>query len=204
MDERVPTGAAAATTLSDSLPIAAAAPLDPVLESRLVAVRAAEERRGSLAARIKRERRVLLPILGLCLLALPNFGMAKVQGHSMEPTYTTGDSLVLLKTFRLFAPVKVGDIVIVKLKHGANKGEEIVKRVVFVQNEKGNALWPRYLETGRGRVRADSWFPEYTGGGAVVPIGSLMVMGDNTYNSLDSRDFGPVFDYELLGKVLSR
>jgi signal peptidase I len=86
--------------------------------------------------------------------------MAKVQGQSMSPRYTTGDSLVVLKTFRLFTPVKVGDIVIIKLKHGRYKGEEIVKRVVFVQNEKGDAPWPKYIRNSAVRLfRQIAGFP---------------------------------------------
>jgi signal peptidase I len=179
-------------------------PVDPHLEVRLAEVRRAEEKRKSLAARIKQERRVLLPVLGLCLLALPNFRMAKVQGLSMYPTYVTGDSLVLLKTFRFFNPVKVGDIVVIHLKHGKTKGEEIVKRVVFIQNEQGNAPWPDYVSNGHKRIPTDYWFPEYRAGKEVVPPGSVMVMGDNTFNSMDSRDFGPVSDNEIEGKVINR
>jgi signal peptidase I len=179
-------------------------PLDPAIESRLDDIRATEERRDKLAKRIRQERRILLPVLGVCLLALPNFRMAKVQGQSMSPRYTTGDSLVVLKTFRVFTPVEVGDIVIIKLKHGKYKGEEIVKRVVFVQNEKGDARWPKYIRNSAARpIPTDRWFPEYTSGIKVVPVGSVMVMGDNEMNSLDSRDFGPVFDYEIEGKVLN-
>lgn len=182
-------------------------PTDPDLEERLKAVRIAEERRRSLAARIKQERRVLLPVLGLCLLALPNFRVAKVQGRSMEPRYKTGDTLYLLKTFRVFNPVKVGDIVVIHLKHGPTKGEEIVKRVIFVQNDKGNAPWPPFVHNSRsaiyGPIPTDYWFPEYVSGSAVVPVGSVMVMGDNTINSMDSRDFGPISDSEIEGKVLN-
>ena len=182
-------------------------PTDPDLEERLNKVRVAEERRKSLAARIKQERRVLLPVLGLCLLALPNFRVAKVQGHSMEPRYKTGDTLYLLKTFRWFNPVQVGDIVVIHLKHGPTKGEEIVKRVIFVQNDKGNAPWPKQVHNSRsevsGPIPTDYWFPEYVSGSEVVPVGSVMVMGDNTMNSMDSRDFGPISDSEIEGKVLN-
>jgi signal peptidase I len=180
-----------------------AVPLNPDLEARLEDLQTVEDHRSKLAARIKKERRVLLPVLGLCLLALPNFRMAKVQGHSMEPRYTTGDSLFLLKTFRLFTPIKVGDVVVIHLQHGKIKGEEIVKRVIFIQNEKGNAPWPKYVYNTRGAIPTDRWFPEYTSGAEVVPVGSVMVMGDNTMNSMDSRDFGPVSDDEIEGKVLN-
>jgi signal peptidase I len=199
MDERAPNNADSTENHPPH-----AVPLDPALESRLDDIRATEERRNKLAVRIRNERRVLLPVLGLCLLAFPNFRMAKVQGQSMSPRYTTGDTLVLLKTFRVFTPVKVGDIVVIHLKHGKNEGEEIVKRVIFVQNEKGNAPWPQYIHNSTGRpVPADYWFSEYTSGEKVVPVGSVMVMGDNVMNSLDSRDFGPVFDHEIEGKVLN-
>jgi signal peptidase I len=201
MDETASAKEGSSTEPSHFAPTAA--PLDPELESRLHALHAAEDRRNKLAARIRKERRVLLPVLGLCLMALPNFRMAKVQGHSMEPRYTTGDTLVLLKTFRLFTPIKVGDIVVIHLKHGKTEGEEIVKRVIFVQNEKGNAPWPDYIYNSRGRISTERWFPEYKAGTEVVPAGAVMVMGDNTMNSMDSRDFGPVLDDEIEGKVLN-
>jgi len=178
-------------------------PLDPELERRLATVRDEDARRADLAARIRKERRVLLPILGLAVLAFPNFKFGKVQGHSMEPTYHTGDTLVILKTYRSLSPIHVGDIVVVKLKHGATAGEEIVKRVVFMQNHQGTATLPTYLPTGRGQVPSEPWFPQYSPGGMRVPADGILVMGDNTLNSMDSRDFGPVYDYEIEGKVLN-
>ena len=82
-----------------------------------------------------------------------------------------------------------------------------MKRVIFVQNDKGNAPWPHFVHNSRsaiyGPIPTDYWFPEYVAGTAVVPAGSVMVMGDNTINSMDSRDFGPVSDSEIEGKVLN-
>lgn len=195
MDERLPD--------APLPPAAATMPLDPELQKRLQWVQDEEDRRLSRARQVLRERRVLLPVLAVTVLAFPNFRVAKVQGHSMEPTFHTGDTLYLLKTYHTFSPLKVGDVVIIKRKHGNATGEEIVKRIVFMQNAQGNAPWPRLLETGRGPVPADVWFPQYTGGAATVPAGGIIVMGDNIMNSMDSRDFGPVNEYEIVGKVLN-
>jgi signal peptidase I len=177
-------------------------PVDAELRSRLAQVREEEAKRRSVAEMVKRERRVLVPILVLCLLALPNFRTAKVDGRSMQPTFHTGDTLLLLRTYRYFSPVKIGDIVVVHLMHGRIAGDEIVKRVIFVQNAEGNASWPKILAAGRGDVSAQEWFPGYVGGVETVPPGYIMVMGDNTLNSMDSRDFGPVSPDEIEGKVI--
>ena len=167
-------------------------------QARQAELKAADHRRRVLHARI-----VLLPILALALMAWPNFGIAKVLGHSMEPRYEPGDTLVLLRTYKLFSPVKPGDVVVIKLRHGSEEGEQIVKRVMFVQNATGNALWPKYLPAGRGDVPALDWFPGEVTGRNPVPANSMIVMGDNIMNSMDSRDFGPVFQSEIIGKVLN-
>ena len=165
--------------------------------------RDAEEKKVALHKRRGREWRVLLPVLVLALLAWPNFGVAKVQGHSMEPRYHTGDSLYLLRTYRYFSPLHPGDVIVIKLRHGQAAGEQIVKRVMFVQNKAGTAKWPTYLPTSQKNVRSVNWFAPQVTGREPVPPGSVIVMGDNIMNSMDSRDFGPVFQSEIIGKVLN-
>ncbi len=179
--------------------------VDPELARRLRELRDKDRDREALQRQVWKERRVLLPLLGITLALLPNFRMAQVQGRSMYPAYSEGDRLVMLKTFKYFSPVQVGDVVVIRLNHGKYKGEEWVKRVVFIQNEQGNAPWPQYIKTFRGEVPARALFPRQIMGLATVPPGHIMVMGDNLANSTDSRDedIGPISLDEIVGKVLN-
>jgi len=179
------------------------APLSPELEKRLDEVRRQEKKTMTLRQQVMKERRVLLPILCVALLALPNFRIAEVSGHSMEPQYETGDRLVVLKSYRLFTPLKVGDIVVIKRKYGKDVGEQLVKRVVFIQNGDGTAKWPATVRTMRGEIPMEPFFPEEVRGAKIVPPSGVMVMGDNIMNSSDSREFGALRDEEIMGKVLN-
>jgi len=179
--------------------------VDPELARRLRELREKDRDKEALRRQVWKERRVLLPLLGITLALLPNFRMAQVQGRSMYPAYSEGDRLVMLKTYRTFAPLQVGDVVVIRLKHGKYKNEEWVKRIVFIQNERGDEPWPKWLETGRGQVPASAWFPAEAAGKKKVPPGKMLVLGDNIADALDSRDpeIGAVSPDEVIGKVLN-
>lgn len=162
------------------------------------------ERKERRRALIARERRVLFPVLAASLVLLPNFGRAKVVGRSMEPALHTGDSLVLLKSYRLFSPLKPGDMIVVRKKEGRLEGEEIVKRIAFIQNAEGNAPWPETVQTSRGPIPTKFLFPRETLGFVKVPPHGIYVVGDNLPVSVDSRDgdVGAVDESEIVGKVV--
>ena len=179
---------------------------DAERQSRMDAVREQERRKAALRERVKKERRVLLPLLAFVVLLVPNFGRVQVVGSSMEPQFHSGDSLIILKTFRTFSPLKPGDIVVVAKKEGETAGEELIKRVVFIQNAAGNAKWPETVETSRGRLPMRAFFPREMMGLAKIPANYICVMGDNFEVSSDSRDpeIGPIAPSEIVGKVLLR
>jgi signal peptidase I len=179
--------------------------LDPELASRLAALRDEEDRKRAHRAQVAKERRFLIPIFVFVVAMFPNFGRAQVVGESMVPQYRPGDPLVILKTFRIFSPLKSGDIVVIKKKTGDLAGEEIVKRVVFIQNEAGNAPFPGTFETKRGVQDSGEHFPWYVQGIETVPPGGIIVVGDNMDVSQDSRDpeVGVIQDAEVVGKVLN-
>lgn len=180
--------------------------LDPELKRRLAETREQDEKKRKLRDQVNKERRFLIPILVFVALLFPNFGRAKVIGTSMVPQYREGDALVILKSFRLFAPLQVGDIVVLRKNTGQYKGEELVKRVAFIQNATGNAPFPDVIPLSRGDVPFRRLFPWVTNGLQKVPPGTILVVGDNLGVSVDSRDpdVGAVEDAELLGKVLNR
>lgn len=153
---------------------------------------------------IRRERRALFPLLAFVLLLLPNFRIARVVGRSMEPAYRDGDRLLLWKSWRWFTTLKPGDVI---LFHQGN--DELVKRVVFVQNERGDAPWPDTVPTSRGAVRIPrEAFRAGRQGVDLIPSSpgyqqrSIYVIGDNFRRSSDSRDFGPIAPESVWGKVI--
>jgi signal peptidase I len=180
--------------------------VDPELQRRLTLVRDEEDKKRRLREQIMRERRFLIPVLVFVLLMFPNFGRAQVVGKSMEPQYEEGDALVVLKTFRIFAPLKIGDVVVIRKKTGKYKGEDLVKRVAFIQNEAGNAPLPKSVPLSRGEVLFHHLFPTVVQGFERVPARQVLVVGDNLDVSVDSRDsdIGPVADNEIEAKVLNR
>jgi signal peptidase I len=125
----------------------------------------------------------------------------RIPSDSMTPTISPGDHLLLDK--RDAARVAVGDVVVVRDPLGDGL---IVKRVVALG---GDSIG---FEDGI-LVRNGLPVPEpYTAdfldgvyyGPDVVPPGALYLLGDNRYDSEDSRDFGPVPADTVVGRVVGR
>ncbi|MBB6050550.1 signal peptidase I [Armatimonas rosea] len=159
----------------------------------------------SKAARLERlkrlERLILIPILLVVVGAFFSFGRVVVVGQSMLPTLKPGQRVTILKTWRLFSPLKVGDIVVIGTRDGKkNRDEDVVKRIVFIQNAGGSRTWPQRLNTVSGSYpTTDLFHDEHVSRSAK---GGIYVLGDNINNSTDSRDFGAVYESEVIGKVL--
>jgi signal peptidase I len=161
-----------------------------------------EETRKQRLDRIKNiERWILLPILLLATGAYFSFGRAQVVGVSMHPTLQPDQKVTILKAWKLFSPIREGDVVVIGVRPGKkNRDEEVVKRVVFIQNDSGTRPWPTTITTPAGTFPTAVLFR----GGLVnltTPKG-IYVLGDNINNSTDSRDFGAVLESEIIGKVL--
>lgn len=104
--------------------------------------------------------------------------IAIINGSSMRPTLDDGDR-VLVRRIRAGA-VRCGDVVLV-----ARAGPEtdwIVKRVAALPGDPAPAGLP----------------------GSRVPVGMLVLLGDNPPHSADSRDFGYVPAERLFGVVIRR
>ena len=125
-------------------------------------------------------------------------GIAAVQGHSMEPTYTNGK---ILFYHRCSDPQR-GSIVIFR---GSGKDFDenmyVIKRVVAISGDtiecKNNTVYVDDKEVEEPYIKGmTSNFSKIT-----VPKGCIFVMGDNRENSLDSREVGCIPLKEVLGKV---
>ncbi len=151
----------------------------------------------------------LLLILALCLVFM--FGVVRpfvvealrIPSESMVPTLEVGDRVLVNKFIYRFEDIGRGDLTLFE----GHDGEATIKRVVGLPGDRIAVRDGVLFVNGESRKEsyvdyrlADSTFfgPEK------VPEGHVFVMGDNRTNSRDSRDFGPVPEEDVLGKVSLR
>ncbi len=134
----------------------------------------------------------------------------QVKGSSMFPTYKDKEYLLTDKvTYRRRLP-EYGDVIVFKAP--MNESFDFIKRVIAtpgqtvkVANGKvfvdGKMLSEPYLpdsyETSPGEFLQEG--EEYT-----VQDGEVMAFGDNRDHSSDSRDWGPVPNHNITGRVFFR
>lgn len=145
-------------------------------------------------------RRTRLAMFSLAVVVAPffyGFRLVRVQGHSMEPTFYTGQWLLVRRLNWPSPPLRVGDVVVFRLEN-----ELLVKRVAALggQPVPGESQ-PRLLRAlharpGNGEPPVLSAAPE------AIPAGRIYVLGDNPPVSDDSRSFGPIPLSTVIGRVL--
>ncbi|GBC92397.1 Signal peptidase I S [bacterium HR15] len=127
---------------------------------------------------------VLLIILGmLALVFVTNFRIVVVDGHSMEPTYSHGQRVLMTWNYWLFGPIRRGDVVVIQLPGGTR----LIKRVIALGGEE---------------VPRPYWGPMIWRMGRRVPPGYVYVVGDNMERSEDSRQLGPFPLTQVQGKIV--
>lgn len=137
----------------------------------------------------------MMPILaiGLALLAGSLLAVRRlllvttVDGSSMEPTLRSGDRVLIRRTHR----PRRGQVVLMRFPVRPGRPPDpqlLLKRVVHVHGD---------------RVPGDWASPDLRAiGGAEVPAGHAVVLGDNRPVSWDSRHFGFVPRDRVLGVML--
>ncbi len=139
----------------------------------------------------------------VAVLAYFNLKRVVVSGISMQPTFKSGQS-VLVWTSVPRDSLKIGDVIVLD----AQDGHDLIKRIVFIQNNEGTAPLPETVWTPGGpqpfRDLFTSYYDTTMRQGAVPPANDqrLLVMGDNYEQSEDSRDFGPIAPSQIIGKVI--
>ena len=121
----------------------------------------------------------MVTLLVLLLIFSFCFGIPTVKGSSMEPTLHEGDRYFVVKS-PIVREYNKGDIVF--LNHPGSK-KMIVKRIVAMPGE-----W--VVLKGKEPI--------------ILKEDEVFLMGDNRRNSYDSRDFGPVKEKEIKGKLIRK
>lgn len=152
-------------------------------------------------------RRLLLGLGALALLFVLKMWVVEpafVSQVSMRPTLDDGDALVIDKLSYHFRDPRIGDIVTARLP---DTGESVVKRVVALAGDSigfydGTMLLNDRPVDDSYAVRKD--MQGYFWGPIIVPEGHVFLLGDNYYESTDSRSFGPVPVDAVDGRMLLR
>lgn len=120
------------------------------------------------------------------------FGISVVKGESMSPTLPPG-SVVIYN--RLASKFKRGDIVVLSKP---DTGEQLIKRIYATEGQTVEI----YKQPDMRRITAGGLTVETEFEPFELEPGYVYVLGDNTLESSDSRDFGPVPTGDIIGKVI--
>jgi len=125
----------------------------------------------------------------------------RVDGPSMEPTFYTGDMLIVNKFLYRFTAPKRGEVIVFRYPRQPQK--DYVKRVIAVAGETVE------VRMGRVYVNGQLFEEDFTTKPSIssfprteVPSGSVFVLGDNRSNSEDSRYFGAVPLSNIKGRAM--
>ena len=163
---------------------------------------APERRRPRWPGRLLRATAGLLVVAAVLLVS----GLLPVQAiriptDSMTPTISPGDHLLLDK--RDADRAAVGDVVVV---HDPLGDGLIVKRVVAVGGD--TIGFEDGILVRNGVAITEPYTTDFLDGvyygPYVVPPGQLYLLGDNRFDSEDSRNFGPVPADTVVGRVVGR
>lgn len=141
---------------------------------------------------------------GLIALVLVTFifQATRVEGRSMEPNVHDGDWFIVDKISNRFDSYERGEVVVVDLP---NEDALLIKRIVGLSGDtvevRDNQVYINGMsldETYLGEISQRNVAP------FVVPAEHVYVMGDNRNNSRDSRMFGSVDVYRIVGRTQLR
>ena len=115
----------------------------------------------------------------------------RVSGHSMEPTFKPGQTVLVSSIPYIFTEPKVSDVVVIK---DPQDGKPLLKRIIRIDNYSssdppagGESRSLRQDSSRQARtIREDQYF----------------VAGDNRRDSIDSRTFGEITKATIVGKVI--
>ncbi|RAP76884.1 signal peptidase I [Paenibacillus montanisoli] len=162
-----------------------------------------------------------LAIAAILVLVIRYFLFAPfiVDGPSMEPTFYTGERLIVNKVIYDIRKPQRGEVIVF---HVPEEGRDFIKRVIAVPGDKvkyegddlyinGKKVDEPYLKESIAEANAqgedfnnqgaDRNFPNANFTTDVVPEGTVLAFGDNRRNSKDSRMIGFISTKEIVGRA---
>lgn len=131
-----------------------------------------------------------------------------VKGASMDPSLTDGEYLIIDELgYRIGSPER-GHIVV--FEPPGNDTQYYIKRVIGLPGETieimDGIITISNKEFPNGVILKEDYIQEYTHGREMVILGlnEYYVLGDNRDASLDSRQFGPIKEYSIVGRAWLR
>lgn len=185
-------------------------------------------RMGSRASELFSTIFVVLAAISIAIiLTLFVFQSYQVDGPSMQPSLQNGDRLIIWKVPRTIARVQGkayipnrGDIIVFSepaITESDGSPKQLIKRVLALPGERvvvHDGVVTVYNTDYPGGFQPDTTLPYGEGVNLTVdvdqdiditiPEGEIYAMGDNRFNSMDSRIFGPVSADDIIGKLILR
>lgn len=150
---------------------------------------------------------LIILILGLRLFV---FGPFLVYGSSMEPTFETGDYLIVDELTYKFKDPARGDVIVLRPPLADKQNTHFIKRVVGLPNEtiivKGSTVIIKNAEHPEGFKLSEDYIKFQSDREVTLTLDSdeYFVMGDNREVSSDSRIWGPITKEAITGRAFVR
>ncbi|MCL2420455.1 MAG: signal peptidase I [Defluviitaleaceae bacterium] len=136
------------------------------------------------------------------------FRVADVNGHSMEPTLSHGDMVVLSRVGYWFGEPEAGDIIAFPFRE--NPSEYYIKRIIGTPGDVVDFQNSRFIVNGQELDYDFAQVDTMSQGDTTLPVtvedGYFFVLGDNRNFSKDSRyqAVGAISERDMLGRVVIR
>ncbi|PIR45053.1 MAG: signal peptidase I [Candidatus Vogelbacteria bacterium CG10_big_fil_rev_8_21_14_0_10_51_16] len=180
--------------------------LDPILDPEVVQERAPGASTGLFFFDI-----VKFTLLAFAIVAPIRYFVAQpfiVNGSSMDPTFSSGDYLVVDQLSYRFVPPKRGDVVV--FRYPLDPSKYFIKRIVGLPLETVEVKGSRVFITSKDSDITEELVEPYLTfmGQSYVTVrlgeSEYFVMGDNRAASSDSRAWGPITRGHIVGSAFLR
>lgn len=134
------------------------------------------------------------------------FSSTRVEGSSMEPTFSTKDRVITSKISYRIGDIEKGDVIIFQAPD--DKEKNYIKRVIGVSGDIVEIRNRKVYVNGKA-IKEDYLYENaYTdteiNNKWIVDTGKLFVLGDNRMASTDSRKLGVISEDKVKGKAIFR
>jgi signal peptidase I len=144
--------------------------------------------------------------LALLMFLVINFLTARIRvdGRSMEPNFHDGDYVIVNRLAFQFGELQRGDVIV--FPYPLNQDEDYIKRIIALPGDRVAIRDGRVILNGAILDEDYLGDPPHGNDMAVVIVqeGDVFVMGDNRYDSSDSRSWGPLSIEDIIGKAIYR